>query len=84
MKLYKYLQITSIVLVLAGTYFLAYGLKIKRGIDEKFEKDLGLDKRDDVITPGDIKQKKGLFRLGLFFITISALLQILILLGCYN
>lgn len=76
--IFKIIQIAAIISSLVGTYFLAFGLKIKRGIDEGFEKELGLNKRNDLVAPSDVRQNKIYFILGLAFITLAALLQILI------
>ncbi len=73
----KSLQITAIIIALAGTYVLAFGLKVKSGIDPKYEKELRLDNK--TIAPSQCNQKGGFVFWGLFLISISAILQIILI-----
>ena len=70
----SFLQITSILLALAGTWLLAFGLKIKRGMSSDIEKQL--PKRDDLATITDVRNRPALLYCGLALITLAGLLQI--------
>lgn len=73
--IYKSLQTISIILALAGTFMLAFGLKVRRGIINNLRKKLEIEKKG-LNPPTDVKQRTGLLFLGLVLISIAALLQL--------
>jgi hypothetical protein len=70
----KLLQIASIISVLAGTWFLAFGLRVRSGIDSGLKKELDVEKKG-LISPTDVSQRPALFWIGLALITFGALLE---------
>lgn len=71
----KLLHVFSAVSVLSGTWFLAFGLRVREGIDRKLKKELGTS-MDDKIVPSDVSQRPELFWVGLTLITLGALLEL--------
>jgi hypothetical protein len=69
------MQALSVILVLTGTWFLAFGLRVKEGIDPSFRKTLGPALQEKII-PGDVSQRRVLFWIGLGLITIGAFLEL--------
>ena len=70
-----FLQLGSTILALAGTWFLAFALRIRQGISEELEKELQLEERG-LITPSSVRQNTLLFWTGLAMISLAALLQL--------
>ena len=68
-------QALSVVFVLVGTWFLAFGLRVKEGMDPRFRKSLG-PSLQNTITPSGVSQRKALFWIGLGLITVGALLEL--------
>ena len=71
----KYVAVSPVVLALAGTYMLAFGLKI---IDGRHE---GLPPKPNTYTPIGGWSRPWLIRAGLALITLGAGLQIYLILG---
>ena len=74
-------EILSIVLMVAGTWCLAFGLRVRSGISDDLRRDLNTESTD-VVAPSDVRQRKGLFWCGLVLITVGALLQISFIVAC--
>jgi len=75
----KLINILSTLSALIGTWLLAFGLRIKEGIDPKFRKEFGPSFKDkNLIIPADVSQRKLLFWIGLLLISLGAFLQICI------
>ena len=74
-------KILSIVLMVAGTWCLAFGLRVRSGISADLRKSLNIEDKD-LIPPADVWQRKGLFWCGLVLITVGALLQIWFIVAC--
>ena len=73
--MYKSLQAIPIILALAGTFMLAFGLKVRPGISNEMRKKLEIEK-EGLISPSDVKQRTGLMCWGLALISIAAALQL--------
>jgi len=71
----KILETVAIILALEGTFLLAFGLRIRTGIEEKFKKGLGI-KEKGLIIPSDVQQNTAFFIIGLGMIFLAALIQI--------
>ena len=71
----KWLQAIPVLLTLVGTFMIAFGLKIRRGISDDLDKKLETDKKD-LGSPTDIKQHTFLILFGLLFISFAALIQL--------
>jgi hypothetical protein len=67
------IQLAALALGLFGTWMVAFGLRIKAGIDPSFRKDLSLDPK--LIVPADVSQRPWLFKGGLGILTFGAALQ---------
>lgn len=65
------LQACSTLLWLAGTFMLAFGLRIKEGIDPSLRKELKIEERD-IIAPSDVRQRPFLIYGGLIVVTMAA------------
>ena len=74
----KILETVAIILALGGTFLLAFGLRIRTGIEKKFKKELKLENKD-LISPSDVQQNTAFFIIGLGMIFLAALIQISIL-----
>ena len=74
-------EILSIVLMVAGTWCLAFGLRVRSGITDDMRKFLKIEYKD-LTPPADVWQRKGLFWCGLVLITVGALLQIWFIVAC--
>lgn len=72
----KWLQAAPVILALGWTLMLAFGLRVKTGIDKKIRKQIG---KDELISPSEVVQRKGWMILGLTLILIAAFLQLLII-----
>ena len=73
--IYKSLQAISIILALAGTFMLAFALKIRTGISNELRKELEIDKQN-LISPTDVRLSRWLFICGLILISVAAGLQL--------
>ena len=73
--MYKLLHFASIIFALAGTYLLAFGLKIRSGISNDLRENLDIE-RKDLIAPSDVTQRTKMVSSGLLLITIAAALQL--------
>jgi hypothetical protein len=71
----KLLHVFSAVAVLSGTWYLAFGLRVREGIDPKLRKELGAA-MDGKVAPSDVSQRPVLFWVGLTLITLGALLEL--------
>ena len=74
----KILETVAVILALGGTFLLALGLRIRTGIEEKFKKELDLEKKG-LISPSEVQQNTAFFIVGLAIIFLAALIQISIL-----
>jgi hypothetical protein len=75
-------EILSIVLMVTGTWCLAFGLRVRTGISDDLRRDLNIEDKD-LIPPTDVRQRTGPFWCGLSLITVGALLQIWFIVACY-
>jgi hypothetical protein len=73
----KGLQATSVILVAVGTWLLAFGLKVRPGINQALEKELDLEKKG-LVSPSAVRQRPAFFWVGLGLITAGALIALLI------
>ena len=76
--LIKYFHAASLIAILTGTWFLAFGLKVRPGISSELRKNLEIEK-SGMICPSDVRQRPGLFWIGLLLITIGALIELVLL-----
>lgn len=74
----KILETVAIILALGGAFLLAFGLRIRTGIEENFKKEMELEKKG-LISPSDVQQNATFFILGLALIFLATLIQISIL-----
>ena len=74
----KTLETVAILLALGGTFLLAFGLRIRTGIDKKYKRELKLEKKG-LIPPSDVQQNTSFFIIGLVMIFLAAFIQISIL-----
>ena len=72
--MYIIAQAASVIFTLVGTFFLAFGLKVRSSISDDVKVDLHLD--DDKIDPSNIKQHTGLIWWGLILISLAAATEI--------
>ena len=72
---FKLLHITSAVLILVGTWFLAFGLRIIEGIEPKLRKKLRSSLEDKIVC-SDVSQRSVLFWTGLGLITLGILIDL--------
>ena len=72
---FKLVHITSAVLALAGTWLLAFGLRIIEGIEPKLRKKLRSSLEDKIVC-SDVTQRPVLFWIGLGLITLGALIEL--------
>ncbi len=56
----KGLQATSVILITVGTWLLAFGLKVRPGIDQALEKELDLEKKG-LVSPSAVRQRPAFF-----------------------
>ena len=77
--MYKLVQALSIIAALAGTYLLAFGLKIRPGISDDLRKKLKIEEKD-LVSATDIQQRGAFIVWGLVLVTIAALLQLWLIL----
>ena len=76
--LFKFLQIGAAVLVLTGTWFLAFGLRVRAGIEKGLKEELKLEEKG-LISPSDVRQRPVLYWIGLGLITAGAVLELIVL-----
>ena len=74
-------EILSIVLMVAGTWCLAFGLRVRPGISDDLRRDLNTESTD-ILAAADVRKRKGPFWCGLVLITVGALLQIWFIVAC--
>jgi len=77
--MYKLIQALSIVAALAGTFLLAFGLKVRPGISDDLRKQLRIEEKG-LVSPSDVQQRWGFVVWGLVLVTIAALLQLWLIL----
>jgi hypothetical protein len=65
------LQACTTLLWLAGTFMLAFGLRIKEGIDPSLRKELKIEEKG-LIAPSDVRQRPFLIYGGLIVVTMAA------------
>ncbi len=76
MHIIKWMQIASVILALAGTYMLAFGLRVREGISKEIWNQIKTEaERIGAYQPSDVWQRKNLIYAGLALITIAAILQ---------
>jgi len=73
--MYKLVQALSILAALAGTYLLAFGLRIQPGISDDLRKELKVEEKG-LVSPSDVRQRRAFVVWGLVLVTIAALLQL--------
>jgi hypothetical protein len=71
----KWFHAASLISVLIGTWFLAFGLKVRPGITSELSKQLEIEKKE-LICPSDVRQRPGLFWVGLMLITVGSLIEL--------
>jgi hypothetical protein len=74
----KILETIAILLALGGTLLLAFGLKIKAGIQRGLAEELDLVKRG-LIVPTDVRQNAAFFMVGLGMVSLAAAIQIILM-----
>ena len=74
----RWLQVFSIVSALSGTWFLAFGLKVRPGMERSLERDLEVEKRG-LISPSSVRQRPVLFWVGLVLVSVGAVIQVWLL-----
>ena len=75
----QFIEVSTIIIALVGTFLLANGLRVKTLIAKDLSEKLELEKKN-LIAPSEIVQRTGLIYAGLILITISGLLQLLVVL----
>ncbi len=82
MHIIKWMQIASVILALAGTYILAFGLRVREGISKEIWEQIKTEaERIGAYQPSEVRQRKNLIYVGLALITIAAILQSWLILG---
>ena len=74
----KLFQTIPIFLTLAGTFMLAFGLKIREGISTDLKQKLEAEKKE-LVSPTDVKQCTILINIGLLLISAAAIFQLWLL-----
>jgi len=75
---YKSFQIIPIILVVAGTWVLAKGLRVKKGISDDLRREANIDEEKDLIVPSEVQETLWIPR-GLWLITIGGIIQALLI-----
>ena len=77
--MYKLVQVVSVIAALAGTFLVAFGLKVRPGISDDLRKELRIEEKG-LVSPSDVQQRWRFVVWGLVFVTTAALLQLWLIL----
>jgi len=75
----RWFQVVSVVSALTGTWFLAFGLKVRPGMARSLERDLEVEKKG-LISPSSVRQRPVFFWVGLVLVSVGAVIQVWLLL----
>lgn len=74
----KAFQLLSLVIVLTGTWLLAFGLKVRGGLSKELDKEIRPEEKGPV-APSEVRQHPALFWTGLGLITAGVVLEAVLL-----
>lgn len=73
----KWMQAVTVILALVGTYFLAFGLRVRGSVSNDLRRESKIP--ENLIDPSSVRPRNGLIVLGLGLITLAAGIQIWII-----